>query len=341
MSRPLVSIVTPSYNQAAFLEETIRSVLEQDYEPIEYVVVDGGSTDGSVEIIRRYQDRLAWWVSEPDGGQPQGLNKGFARSTGELMGFLNSDDTLLPGAISRLVAELGRDPEALVAYGDAVYVDEGGSETHYGKSKVWGVGPMARVATGTVMPSASLWRRRAWELAGPFDESYQVWFDVLFSASDLNEPRKGLHLLEKALAGIDDPPLLALAGAGEVPRHVETRWLGSISDDALLAQAYAAADVLAVPTVADALTQTAIESIACGTPCVAFDRGGVTDVVAHLDTGYQARFGDVDDLARGLETVLADAERFAPRCREVAEREFSVDVQVRRYVALYEEVLAA
>ena len=196
MSRPLVSIVTPSYNQAPFLEETIRSVLEQDYEPIEYVVVDGGSTDGSVEIIRRYEDRLAWWVSEPDGGQPQGLNKGFARSTGELMGYLNSDDTLLPGAVSRLVAELGRDPEALVAYGDAVYVDERGSETHYGKSKAWGVGPMARVATGTVMPSASLWRRRAWELAGPFDESYQVWFDVLFflnvarfgSASYVEEP---------------------------------------------------------------------------------------------------------------------------------------------------------
>jgi glycosyltransferase involved in cell wall biosynthesis len=177
---PLVSIVTPSYNQAEFLEETIRSVLAQDYEPIEYIVVDGGSTDGSVEIIRRYVDRLAWWVSEPDGGQPQGLNKGFARSKGELMGYLNSDDTLLPGAVSRLVAELERDLEALVAYGDVVYVDDRGLDTHYGKSKVWGIGPMARVATGTVMPSASLWRRRAWELAGPFDESYQVWFDVLF-----------------------------------------------------------------------------------------------------------------------------------------------------------------
>src|SRR2546423_2143290 len=162
---------------------------------------------------------------------------------------------------------------------------------------------------------------------------------VLFSASDLNEPRKGLHLLEEALGRMDDPPLLALAGAGEVPKTVETRWLGSIGDDAVLAQAYAAADVLAVPTVADALTQTAIESIACGTPCVAFDRGGVTDVVSHLDTGYQARFGDVDDLARGLKTVLEDAERYAPRCREVAEREFSTDIQVRRYVDLYYRVL--
>src|SRR5919199_1769754 len=161
---------------------------------------------------------------------------------------------------------------------------------------------------------------------------------VLFSASDLNEPRKGLHLLEQALARMDEPPLLALAGAGEVPRHVETRWLGSISDDALLAQAYAAADVLAVPTVADALTQTAIESIACGTPCVAFDRGGVTDVVTH-ETGYQARFGDVDDLARGLKTVLEDSKRYARRCRAIAEEEFTVDLQVRRYVDLYEHVL--
>jgi glycosyltransferase involved in cell wall biosynthesis len=98
--------------------------------------------------------------------------------------------------------------------------------------------------------------------------------------------------------------------------------------------------VLAVPTVADALTQTAIESIACGTPCVAFDRGGVTDVVTD-ETGYQARFGDVDDLARGLRIVLEEHDRYAPRCREIAEQEFTVDLQVRRYVELYEQVLAA
>jgi glycosyltransferase involved in cell wall biosynthesis len=163
---------------------------------------------------------------------------------------------------------------------------------------------------------------------------------VLFSASDLNEPRKGLHLLEEALARMDDPPLLALAGAGEIPRRVETAWLGAIGDDEVLAQAYSAADVLAVPTVADALTQTAIESIACGTPCVAFDRGGVTDVVTE-ETGYQARFGDVDDLARGLTSVLEDSQRFAERCRAIAEEEFTVDLQVRRYVELYEQVLAA
>jgi glycosyltransferase involved in cell wall biosynthesis len=162
---------------------------------------------------------------------------------------------------------------------------------------------------------------------------------LLFCASDLNEPRKGLHLLEDAIRRLDDPPLLALAGDGRPPSGVETFPLGSITDDHLLAHAYAAADVLAVPTVADALTQTAIESIACGTPCVAFDRGGVTDVVRDGETGYRAAFGDVDDLARAIQAGLEGGERLAPRCRGVAEEEFSVELQVRRYVELYEQVL--
>jgi glycosyltransferase involved in cell wall biosynthesis len=161
---------------------------------------------------------------------------------------------------------------------------------------------------------------------------------VLFAASHLNERRKGLDLLERALALMDEPPLLVLAGEGDAPPSVESRSLGSIGDDELLAQAYAAADAVAVPTIADALTQTAIESIACGTPCVAFDRGGVTDVVTHMQTGYQARFGDVADLARGLQTVL-DGDGFGPRCRETAEAEFSIELQVRRYLAVYEELL--
>jgi glycosyltransferase involved in cell wall biosynthesis len=119
---------------------------------------------------------------------------------------------------------------------------------------------------------------------------------------------------------------------------VETHSLGAIADDELLAQAYAAADAVAVPTIADALTQTAIESIACGTPCVTFDRGGVTDVVKHMETGYQARVGDVADLARGLETLL-EGHGFGSRCRATAETEFSIDLQVQRYLELYEELL--
>src|SRR5207237_1194192 len=95
--RPLVSIVTPSYNQARFLGETIRSVLDQDYPAVEYIVVDDGSSDDSVEIIRRYEDRLAWWTAQPNAGQVAAINRGFEHATGKLMGFLNSDDTLLPG----------------------------------------------------------------------------------------------------------------------------------------------------------------------------------------------------------------------------------------------------
>jgi glycosyltransferase involved in cell wall biosynthesis len=167
---------------------------------------------------------------------------------------------------------------------------------------------------------------------------------VFFAAANINERRKGLHLLAEALRRLDDPPLLLVAGSGTVARGIETRYLGTVMDEEVLADAYRAADVFAVPTLADVLTQTAPESIACGTPCIAFDRGGVTDVVRHMQTGYSARFADIDALAEGLRTLLGDRElldRLGRRCREVAEQEFSVEVQVQRYAELYEELVAA
>ena len=180
MTRPLVSIVTPSYNQAQFLEETILSVLEQDYPHIEYVVVDGGSTDGSVEIIERHADRLAWWASERDSGQVAALNCGFEQTTGALLAYVNSDDTLLPGAISEMVAEFEANPALVMVYGDALYTDAQSNQMGSLVSRDWDPRTMVRNCDNHVVQPSSMWTRAAWESAGPFDNRGYYFFDFEF-----------------------------------------------------------------------------------------------------------------------------------------------------------------
>jgi glycosyltransferase involved in cell wall biosynthesis len=125
-AQPLVSIVTPSFNQAAFIAATIESVLAQDYPRIEYLVVDGGSTDTTLDLLGRYGDRVRW-VSEPDNGQADAINKGIALTRGAIVAWLNADDLYLPGAIARAVAELQAHPHAALVYGQAQFIDRGGA----------------------------------------------------------------------------------------------------------------------------------------------------------------------------------------------------------------------
>ncbi|MDD5371442.1 MAG: glycosyltransferase family 2 protein [Anaerolineaceae bacterium] len=171
VSQPLVSIVTPSFNQACFLETTLRSVLEQDYPNIEYFVMDGGSQDGSREILERYASRLAGWVSEPDQGQTDAINQGFARANGKYLAWLNSDDTYEPGAIREAVAYLEAHPEAGAVYGDTNFIDEQGSIIGRFPARQT---DLARLRRGYVhIPQqATFFRADLWRRVGPLDPSF-------------------------------------------------------------------------------------------------------------------------------------------------------------------------
>lgn len=173
---PSVSIVTPSYNQVQFLETTICSVLEQDYPNIEYIVVDGGSTDGSVKIIERYKDKLAWWVSEPDRGQTDAINKGFARASGDIFAWLNSDDVYEPEAISGAVSFLQKHPEVGLVYGDANFIDAKGRVIGKFNAKQTSLKRLER--GGVYIPQQSaFWRAEFWRQVGPLDPSFYFAMD--------------------------------------------------------------------------------------------------------------------------------------------------------------------
>lgn len=123
--RPLVSVVTPSYNKAPFLEEAIKSVISQDYPNTECLVMDGGSTDLTLDTLRKYSGKIQW-LSEPDQGQADAINKGFKMAKGEILGWLNADDTYNPKTVSRVIEHFLANPEIIMVYGDAYFIDKEG-----------------------------------------------------------------------------------------------------------------------------------------------------------------------------------------------------------------------
>jgi len=171
----LVSAVTPSFNQSAYLEQAIRSVLEQDYPDVEYMVMDGASTDGSVDIIRKYSSRLVYWASEKDSGQADAINKGMRRARGEIVAWLNSDDYYLPGAIKSAVTALESNPQAVMVYGNMLAVDQTGQTINQLRYRQLTLEDL--LCFQIVGQPAVFMRRTAFEKAGGLDLNFHFMLD--------------------------------------------------------------------------------------------------------------------------------------------------------------------
>lgn len=173
---PVISIVTPSYEQGRFLGRTIYSVVSQNYPRLEYFVQDGGSTDDTCEVLERFDRSLTGWVSEPDGGQADAINRGFARTSGEVMAYLNSDDLLLPGSLAYVARYFSEHPEVDAVYGQRVLIDD-----HDRQIGVWVLPPHddKTLTVADYVPQETLfWRRSLWERAGGhIDESFKFAVD--------------------------------------------------------------------------------------------------------------------------------------------------------------------
>lgn len=184
-SKPKVTVITPSFNQGQYLEETILSVLDQTYKNIEYIVIDGGSNDSSVDIIRKYESRIHFWISESDKGQADAINKGFTKSTGEFLCWINSDDILYPDFIEKRIFEFESNPNADLIYGD---VEQGVDPSQKVLRKGWQTNFDTILNTGFVpIPQQSaIWKRNILNKVGFLDNKLHVLldFDYFFRISN-------------------------------------------------------------------------------------------------------------------------------------------------------------
>ncbi|MFZ1085834.1 MAG: glycosyltransferase family 2 protein [Terracidiphilus sp.] len=184
---PKISVVVPSFNQAQYLELTLLSILDQNYPNLELIVIDGGSKDNSPDIIRKYAQHMKFWCSEPDGGHPEGLIKGFSHATGEILCFLNSDDLFEPCVLHEVGEYFSQHPGVEAVYGNALWIDAKGNAIR--KQKEIPFNRFIWIYTYNYIPGMSMfWRRTLYDRAGGLTTTYRLSFDadlwIRFSDAD-------------------------------------------------------------------------------------------------------------------------------------------------------------
>jgi glycosyltransferase involved in cell wall biosynthesis len=246
MTFPKISIITPSFNQANYLETSINSVLKQNYPNLEYIIIDGGSTDGSLDIIERYTSKLTYWISEPDEGHANALNKGFAKTTGEIMGWLNSDDILHPGALSLLAEIFSGFDEVDWLTGQSSFIDPSGRIVMVHSPARWS---RLRFLSGDykwIQQESTYWRRRLWDkVGGTISEEYsmacdfELWvrffryaklysMDGLIGAFRFNPNQRTRTAMDIYQQEIQQILMREIAGLGPININEDTWWAKSL-----------------------------------------------------------------------------------------------------------------
>jgi glycosyltransferase involved in cell wall biosynthesis len=215
---PKITVVTPTLNQGRFLEAAIRSVLLQQYPNLEYIILDGGSTDDSIDIIRHYEGHVAHWDSTLDNGPASAINRGFSLATGEILAWLNSDDLYLPGALHAAAATFRENPHACLVYGEGWYINESGERVEPCRFIRRQFNRRYMVNKDPILQPAAFWRRSLWESTGVLDESLHWVFDWewLIRAHE----QGSFHYLPENLAYYRIQPA-ALTRTGGLARQLE------------------------------------------------------------------------------------------------------------------------